>query len=164
MSYKNPSLSRIYVAVGIIMLVVIGDQVSKTWILHGLMSPPRVVSVLPFIDFVLTWNSGVGFGLLKTHSFWGTAALILMTFGISVGLGIWVWRTTDKLLLVSLSLIIGGAVGNLIDRVQFGAVLDFIYVHIYFFDYHFPAFNVADSMITIGAMVLLLDEWRKGKK
>lgn len=160
----NPSLSRICLALGIIVLVVIADQVSKTWILHGLMSPPRVVSLLPFLDFVLTWNSGVGFGFLKTDSFWGTAALILMTFGISLGLGIWVWRTTNKWLLVSLSLIIGGAIGNLIDRVKFGAVLDFIYVHVYFFEYHFPAFNVADSMITIGAIVLLLDEWRKGKK
>lgn len=74
------------------------------------------------------------------------------------------WRTTDKILLVGLSLIIGGAVGNIIDRVWFGAVLDFIYVHIYFFEYHFPAFNVADSMITVGAVVLILDELSKGKK
>ena len=91
-------------------------------------------------------------------------ALILLALGISTGLGAWIWRTTDKLLLVSLSMIIGGAIGNIIDRLRFGAVLDFIYVHVYIFGYHFPAFNVADSAITVGVCLLILESYVRKKK
>jgi signal peptidase II len=158
------SFVRLFYSVGIILFVIAADQASKAWILYDLMSPPSILPVFPFLDIVLTWNTGVGFGLLKAHSLWGSIALILLATSISIVLAIWLWRTHDKLLLLSLSMIIGGAIGNTIDRLRFGAVLDFIYVHVYIFNYHFPAFNIADSAITVGAAILLLEGYVRNKK
>jgi signal peptidase II len=160
---KKDSLIRITIACLITLTVIALDQASKTWVLYDLMNPPKVIPVLPFLDLVLTWNTGVGFGLFKAHSFWGAFALISMAASISLALAIWLWRTTDKLLLLGLSLIIGGAIGNIIDRLQYGAVLDFIYVHVYIGNYHFPAFNVADSAITVGVGILLLESFMRKK-
>lgn len=157
-------MKRLLQASLIVLLVIALDQISKAWILYDLMNPPRVIPIFPFLDFVLTWNRGVGFGLLKAQSLWGTMALIALALGISAGLGAWIWRTTDKLLLISLSMIIGGAIGNIIDRLRFGAVLDFIYVHVYIFNYHFPAFNIADSAITVGVCLLILESFVRKKK
>lgn len=148
----------------IAVLVIALDQASKAWILYDLMNPPTVIKIFPFLDFVLAWNKGVGFGFLKAHSFWGTFGLIAMALAIVVSLGIWIWRTTDKLLLFSLSIIIGGAIGNIIDRLRFGAVVDFIYIPVYIFDYHFPAFNIADSAITVGVCLLILESYVRKKK
>jgi signal peptidase II len=156
--------ARLLCASLIALVIVALDQASKAWILYDLMNPPTVINVLPFLDFVLTWNKGIGFGLLKAHSWWETLALIAMALGISIGLGIGIWRTTDKFLLFSLSIIIGGAIGNIIDRLRFGAVVDFIYVHVYIFNYHFPAFNVADSAITVGVCLLILESFIRKKK
>ncbi|MBA3813296.1 MAG: signal peptidase II [Alphaproteobacteria bacterium] len=147
------------------LLVIVLDQASKAWILYDLMNPPTVIKVFPFLEFVLAWNKGVGFGLFKAHSIWGTIGLIIIALAISISLGIWIWRTTDKLLLVSLSMVIGGAIGNIIDRLRFdGAVVDFIYVPVYIFGYHFPAFNVADSAITVGVGLLILESYVRKKK
>lgn len=157
-------MTRLLQASLIVLLIIALDQASKAWIFYDLMNPPTVIHIFPFLDFVLTWNKGVGFGFLKAHSTWGTLALITLALGISAGLGTWIWRTTDKLLLVSLSMIIGGAIGNIIDRLRFGAVLDFIYVHVYIFNYHFPAFNVADSAITVGVCFLILESYVRKKK
>ncbi len=156
--------TRLFYAFLIILLVVAADQASKAWILYDIMNPPSILPLFPFLDIVLTWNPGVGFGLFKAHSLWGSIALIFLAVSISIGLAIWLWRTHDKLLLLSLSMIIGGAIGNTIDRLRFGAVLDFIYVHVYIFGYHFPAFNIADSAITVGAAILLLEGYVRNKK
>jgi len=164
MILHQASFVRLFYSFGIILFVVTADQASKAWILYDLMSPPSILPVFPFLDIVLTWNTGVGFGLLKAHSLWGSIALILLATSISIVLAIWLWRTHDKLLLLSLSMIIGGAIGNTIDRLRFGAVLDFIYVHVYIFNYHFPAFNIADSAITVGAAILLLEGYVRNKK
>lgn len=157
-------MTRLFQATLIALLVIVLDQASKAWIFYDLMNPPTVINVFPFLDFVLAWNKGVGFGLLKAHSPWGRMFLITLALGISMGLGAWIWRTTDKLLLISLSMIIGGAIGNIIDRLRFGAVLDFIYIHVYISEYHFPAFNVADSAITVGVCLLILESYVRKKK
>lgn len=156
--------ARLICAALIALVVIALDQASKAWILYDLMNPPTTIKVLPFLDFVLAWNKGVGFGFLKAHSLWGTLGLIGMALVIIVSLGIWISRTTDKLLLFSLSIIIGGAIGNIIDRLRFGAVVDFIYVPVYIFNYHFPAFNVADSAITVGVCLLILESYVRKKK
>lgn len=156
-------MTRLFYAFLIALCIIALDQGSKAWILYDLMNPPIPVQVFPFLDIILTWNKGVGFGFLKAHSLWGTFGLIVMALGISTALGIWIWRTTDKLLLISLSMIIGGALGNIIDRLRFGAVVDFIYVHVYIFGYHFPAFNVADSAITVGVCLLILESYVRKK-
>lgn len=157
-------MTRLFHAFLIALIVIILDQASKAWILYDLMNPPTVIPIFPFLDIVLAWNKGVGFGFLQAKTLWGMLGLVGMAFGISTCLGIWLWRTTDKLLLVSLSLIIGGAIGNIIDRLRFSAVIDFIYVHVYIFGYHFPAFNVADSAITVGAGLLFLESYMRKKK
>jgi signal peptidase II len=158
-------MTRLLQASLIALFIIALDQASKAWILYDLMNPPTVIKVFPFLDFVLAWNKGVGFGFLKAHSFWGTLGLIVIALAISVGLGVWIWRTTDKLMLWSLSIIIGGAIGNIIDRLRFeGAVVDFIYVPVYIFGYHFPAFNVADSAITVGVCLLILESYVRKKK
>lgn len=154
---------RILYAFLLVLFVIGVDQISKAWVLYDLMNPPSVISVFSFLDIVLAWNKGIGFGLLKAHSVWGMFGLIIMAIGISTVLGIWLWRTTDKFLLISLSMIIGGAIGNIIDRLRFGAVVDFIYVHVYIFGYHFPAFNIADSAITIGVCLLFLENYVRKK-
>ncbi|MBY0501859.1 MAG: signal peptidase II [Alphaproteobacteria bacterium] len=153
---------RLVYAFFIVILVIIMDQVSKAWILD-VMNPPSTIPVLPFLDIVLTWNKGIGFGLFQAHTLLGKIILIGLALGISAALGIWLWRTTDKLLLISLSIIIGGAIGNIIDRLRFGAVVDFIYVHVYILGYHFPAFNVADSAITVGVCLLLIESYVRKK-
>ena len=154
---------RLLCALLIIVGVVIFDQVSKIWILYDLMNPPTVIPIFPFLDIVLTWNKGVGFGFLQAHGQWGTFGLIVMAIGISVALGMWLWRTTDKLSLMGLSMVIGGAIGNIIDRLLYGAVVDFIYVHVYIWKYHFPAFNIADSAISIGVCLLLIENYMRKK-
>ncbi|MBS0271954.1 MAG: signal peptidase II [Proteobacteria bacterium] len=156
-------MKRLIWALGIILVVIALDQSSKAWILYDFMNPPRVVPVLPFLDIVLTWNKGVGFGFLKANNFWGIFGLVFLALAISTTLGVWLWRTTDKLLLISLSMIIGGAIGNIIDRLRFGAVVDFIYVHVYILGYRFPAFNVADSAITVGVGLLLIESYVRKK-
>lgn len=157
-------MSRLLTATLIALLVITLDQASKAWIFYDLMNPPTVISIFPFLDLVLAWNKGVGFGFLKAHSTGGIAILIALAIGISTALGVWISRTTDKWLLISLSMIIGGAIGNIIDRLRFGAVLDFIYVHVYIFGHHFPAFNVADSAITVGVGLLILENFVRKKK
>ena len=147
------------IALGVIIL----DQATKAWILYDLMNPPTTITLLPFLDIVLAWNKGVGFGLLKAHSFWGTAALVTLALGISTFLGVWIWKTADKFHLISFSMIIGGAIGNVIDRLRFGAVVDFIYVHVYILGYHFPAFNVADSAISVGVCLLFVENFMRKK-
>jgi signal peptidase II len=156
-------MKRLSYAFLIALSIIIFDQASKVWILD-LMNPPTVMPVLPFLDIILTWNKGVGFGLLKANTLWGTFGLIFLALTISTVLGVWLWRTTDKLLLISLSLIIGGAIGNIIDRLRFGAVVDFIYVHVYIWGYHFPAFNVADSAITVGVGLLFIENYVRKKQ
>lgn len=157
-------MNRLLIASFIAVFIIGLDQISKAWILYDLMNPPSVISVLPFLDIVLTWNKGVGFGFLQAHTLIGTLGLVTLALVIIITLGIWLWRTTDQLLLISLSMIIAGALGNIIDRLRFGAVVDFIYVHVYILGYHFPAFNVADSAITVGVCLLLLENYVRKKK
>jgi signal peptidase II len=119
------------------------------------MQPPRVIPITPFFNLVLGWNRGVSFGLFNTDSAINDWLLPVITAGIAFSLVVWLYRAERRRVAVGLALIVGGAVGNLIDRLRFGAVADFLDVHV--FGWHWPAFNVADSGITIGAMVILAD-------
>jgi signal peptidase II len=136
-------------------LVIVLDQASKWWILERIMLPPRVIEVTPFFNLVLTWNRGVSFGLFNTDSPLNAWLLPLVALVILAMLLVWLARADRGILAHGLGLIIGGAIGNLIDRVRFGAVADFLDVHVW--GYHWPAFNVADSAITIGVVVLIFD-------
>lgn len=131
------------------------DQATKWLILEQVMRPPRVIELTPFFNIVLVWNRGVSFGMLNDAGSWGRWLLAGLALAILVALVVWLTRATDRLLAAGIGLVIGGAVGNVIDRIRFGAVVDFLDFHAG--TAHWPAFNVADSAITIGVGLLLYD-------
>lgn len=147
--------ARRLTSLAIAALVVLADQLSKWWILTIVMVPPRLIEVTPFLNLVLVWNRGISFGLLNTDSPWNAIVLTAIAVVISLFLLGWLWRTERWPLLVAIGLVVGGAIGNAIDRIRFGAVCDFVDVHA--FGYHWPAFNVADAAITVGAALFIAD-------
>ncbi|HSY46030.1 MAG TPA: signal peptidase II [Steroidobacteraceae bacterium] len=143
--------------------VIVADQLVKAWIIHHLTLFERV-RVLPVLDIILTYNSGAAFSFLAGASGWQRWAFVLLALGVSVVLIAWLRRLsarTHALLACGLALIVGGALGNMLDRLTLARVVDFIHVH--WGAAYFPAFNLADSAITIGAGVLLLDAWREAR-
>ena len=139
---------------GIAATVAVADQVVKWWAMDALMAAAQAIEVLPFFNLVMVWNRGISFGMF------GGGALppwLLAAFAgaIAVGLGIWLARVETRLLAVGIGLVIGGALGNIVDRLRFGAVADFLDFHVA--GYHWPAFNLADAAITIGVVLLLID-------
>lgn len=140
---------------GLAVVVIALDQVSKWWIVTVVMNPPRVIPITPFFNLVLGFNPGVSFGLFGSDSEIGRWLLTGLAVAIAGALAIWLWRVEKPWLAGALGLIIGGAFGNVIDRVTIGAVVDFL--DFYAGGYHWPAFNVADMGITCGAAVLIWD-------
>jgi signal peptidase II len=146
-------------ALALAAAVVVADQAIKAWILTGL-NLPQLVSLEVMGPFYLTmvWNPGVSFGFLQAeHDVvrWGLAAFSII---VALMLALWVRRTERPLFAVAVGLVMGGAVGNVIDRIRFGAVVDFVDVSRVYFPW---VFNVADSAITIGICLLLLDMLRQ---
>ena len=137
----------------------IADQLSKNLLLYGLdfriLGPAARIAVLPFFDLVMVWNRGVSYGLFPAGSFAGTILLIVLSLVAVAALSWWLVKCERMLLGVGLGLVIGGALGNVIDRAIYGAVADFF--HFYAFGHDWYVFNVADAAITVGVMVLLLD-------
>ena len=131
------------------------DQVTKWWILASVMDPPSVINVTPFFNVVLVWNRGISFGMFSNESMAGVWILSLLALIIVGFLFNWLRKAESKRVAVSLGLIIGGALGNVIDRAVHSAVLDFL--DFYIGSVRWPAFNAADSFITVGAILLILD-------
>jgi signal peptidase II len=131
------------------------DQVTKWWIVFTIMRPPRIIEITPFFNLVMGWNYGISFGFLNSVPALGLWLLPMVAVVITAALGVWLYRTDRLRPALALGLIIGGALGNLVDRLRFGAVADFLDFHAW--GYHWPAFNAADSAITVGAVVLILD-------
>jgi signal peptidase II len=135
------------------------DQTTKFLLLYifgfRLMLPGDAVSVLPFFNLVMTWNPGVSYGLFPASGPLGTAVLVLFSLSAVAGLGWWLWHATRRSLSIGLGLIIGGALGNLVDRLVYGKVADFFHFHALGYDWY--VFNVADAAITFGVMALLYD-------
>lgn len=155
----GPALTRLgLTAYGLAALVLALDQLSKYWVLDVLRLPERgSVEVLPFVSLTMVWNRGVSFGLLSAEVDWARWGLVAFSSVIALVLALWARRVRRPWLAVALGLVIGGAIGNLIDRVRFGAVADFLN----FSDLYFPwVFNVADSAISVGVALLLLDSLR----
>ena len=140
-------------------VIVVLDQVTKLWALDALFDPPRRITLLPVLDLVPVWNSGVSFGMFSDGG--ETMRYVLTGFAaaVSVALVVWLSRVNERLVAGGLALIIGGAVGNVIDRLRFGAVVDFVLPH--WQGWAWPAFNLADTAITFGVVLLLLDGFRK---
>jgi len=133
-------------------LIIAADQFTKWLVMVEIMNPPRVIPVVPLLNIVMAWNTGVSFSMLRGTGPWLLSALALT---VSLGLLIWLGRLTHRLPGYAVGFIIGGAIGNVIDRLRFGAVFDFI--DFYVGDWHWPAFNLADSAIFVGVVLLLFD-------
>ncbi len=134
--------------------VVAADQASKWLMLTVVMDPPRVITVTPFFNLVLGWNRGISFGLLGG----GAVAqwlLVVVAVAIAGGLVLWLRRVRRPWFAAAIGLVIGGAVGNVVDRVLHEAVVDFLDFHLG--GYHWPAFNLADTAISVGVALIVID-------
>jgi len=150
----RPASLRLGLAAALVLLA--ADQAVKWWILEVVRLPEvGRVYVLPFLNLTMVWNRGVTFGLLQGEAWWHPYALAAIASVVAVLLVVWLARAENRLVSLALGLVLGGAVGNVIDRMRFGAVVDFIDVHAY--GWHWYVFNVADSAIVIGVGLLLAD-------
>lgn len=138
------------IGLGCALTVLACDQLSKALALAALPDA-EPVKVLPVFNLTLAFNDGVSFGLLGGLAPWGT--LVALSCGIVAILIIWLWRTHDPRTGSGLGLMIGGALGNVLDRLRHGAVTDFIDLHLA--GYHWPAFNLADVGVVCGAALLV---------
>lgn len=175
---------RLYVQAALMSaIIIIADQISKWAVLEfiirkglvdadimvrpeaamgffsWLMSAPErlplySLPVLPFFNITMVWNDGVSFGLLASEGDMGKYLLIVLALAISLFLGFLISRSESRFEALAMAAVIGGAIGNIIDRLRFGAVADFLDFHI--LGYHFPVFNIADSAISIGIAFLLI--------
>ena len=151
-------LTRFGVIVALIVCAI--DQASKLWLLNVFDLANRgLVHITPFLTFVLTWNTGISYGLFPQESDLGR--YILLALKIAAVLVLWVWlaRAELKLTALALALIIGGAIGNAIDRLAYGAVVDFVLFHITTKSFNFVwyVFNLADAAIVAGVIGLLYE-------
>ncbi len=145
-------------AVGALMAVLVlgADQASKDWILYGLNLPALgSVAVLPVLNLTMVWNRGVTFGLLGDFGAAGHVVLAGVALVVVAALAVWLHRAERLAVALALGAIAGGAVGNVLDRVRYGAVVDFIHAHA--FGYSWYVFNLADAAIVCGVAVLVLD-------
>jgi signal peptidase II len=142
-------------------VTVVLDQLTKLWLLFGFDIAHRSVRVTPFFDLVLELNTGISFGWLQFDNQAGQVALMLVKVAAVVALAIWMARSTTLLATVALGLIIGGAIGNAIDRLAYGAVVDFALFHVKIGEntYNWYVFNVADVAIVAGVAALLYDSF-----
>ena len=148
---KPPALGGV-----VALAVVLIDQVVKAGVLAYSAGPDIDPTPLtPFLDLALRWNRGISFSLLARDSALGQIALVALTLAVTGLLTVWLFRSGSALPAVGLGLIIGGALGNAIDRVAHGAVVDYLDLHA--FGRHFFVFNVADAAINIGVALLILD-------
>jgi lipoprotein signal peptidase len=153
---------RGFMPLGVIagLIVLVADQLSKWWILNGIDLPDlRQVVLLPVLNLTMVWNRGVTFGMLNGLGNWGHVLLTVLALGVVVALGFWLRRAESKTVAVAIGSIAGGAIGNVIDRVRFGAVVDFIHAHVEtrWGDYSWYVFNVADAAIVCGVAALIIE-------
>ncbi len=144
-----------WIGLGLAGLVLMVDQATKWWVINVIMNPPQVIPVTPFFNLVMGWNRGISFGLMNRESALSDWILPLVAVIIVAVLSVWLWRNDRIVVAVAIGLVIGGALGNVIDRLRFGAVADFLDFHAA--GIHWPAFNVADTGITVGAVMLVLE-------
>src|SRR5450755_1841388 len=135
------------------------DQSTKLLLLYAFgfrsMLPGESVPILPFFNLVMTWNPGISYGLFPATGPVGTAFLALFSLAAVAGLSWWLWHAERRALTIGLGLVIGGALGNLVDRLVYGKVADFFHFHAFGYDWY--VFNVADAAITFGVIALLYD-------
>jgi signal peptidase II len=145
---------RLRLGLAVAVLVALADQAAKWW-MAGLLLPRggRAVELLPFLRLVEVWNRGMSFGLFNEAG--ASWAFVVVAALVSAALLWWLSLPGRGLTALGIGLVLGGALGNVVDRLRFGAVFDFLDFHVA--GWHWPAFNLADSAITVGVVLLLLD-------
>lgn len=142
----------------IALITLVLDQATKLYTLYVYDLPMKEpVELNPFVNLIVVWNRGISYGLFQQDGDLGRWVLIIVSIIAAIGLSFWIRRTSAKLLAVSLGLIVGGAIGNVIDRLRYGAVFDFIQFHVGSWDWY--VFNVADAAIVAGVIGLLYDSF-----
>ena len=149
-------------ALPILAAVAIADQASKWAVLDALAQPPRMIEVTGFFNLVLTLNTGVSFGLFGGGSAWKPWLLSAVAIAVVTALFVWLKRQPEPLLAVAVGLVAGGAIGNTVDRLRFGGVVDFLDFHLG--GWHWYAFNLADTAVVVGVGLLLLDSLFQGHR
>jgi len=157
---KHGALAWLWLAAGVIAL----DQFTK-WVVVRSFDLYEVATLLPVLDLTRLHNTGAAFSMLADASGWQRWFFMTLGIGVSAAITLWLRRidpARQTLLPAGLSLVMGGALGNVVDRVWHGHVIDFIHVH--WQQHYFPAFNVADSAITLGAAFLVIDALLEGRR
>jgi signal peptidase II len=148
-----------FLGLSVALLALAADQGSKFALLYGAgfksMEPGDSVPVLPFFNLVMVWNPGISYGLFPASGGAGTALLLLLTLALVGFLGWWLWDSKSPVVAIGCGLIIGGGLGNAVDRLLYGKVADFL--HFYGFGYEWYVFNIADAAVTLGAAVFIYD-------
>lgn len=174
-SRQRPSANIVVFGFAVALIVFAADQATKLWILNGLdldraCPPPgpcqraaegSIPIIDPIFNLTMVWNRGVSFGLFAADSWWQRGVLIAVSLIISALLAYWMFSATRRLQALAFGLIIGGAIGNVLDRFFYGAVADFLDFSGMYFPY---VFNIADAGISVGVAVLLLDLVLNGDK
>jgi lipoprotein signal peptidase len=138
------------------VVVLAADQASKWWILDVVQLPAvGQIVLLPVLNLTMVWNRGVTFGLLTNFGHWSYLLLAAIALAVVAGLVVWLRRAESRLVATALGVIVGGALSNIIDRLRFGAVVDFIHAHLGAWSWY--VFNLADAAIVCGVVVLVLD-------
>ena len=154
---RQPSNSRFATWMSVAVLVVIADQVTK-WAIVEWVALYEKIPVNSFINLTHQRNTGAAFSFLADAGGWQRWFFITLASAVSVIIAVWLWRIRTErqaLLAAGLALVLGGAIGNLVDRIMLGYVTDFIQV--WFGNWAFPSFNVADAGISVGAALLIID-------
>jgi signal peptidase II len=154
------SLARLGLATAV--ATALADQAIKLWLLFVFDLAHRgQVRVTPFFDLVLVWNKGISYGFFQQRGPYGQWVLLALTAVAVVLMWVWLTRSTSRIMVLSLGLIIGGAIGNAIDRIAYGAVADFVLLHLTTasFSFKWYVFNLADAAIVAGVSGLLYDSF-----
>lgn len=148
-------LKWLWLSLAVLML----DQATKLWVAAS-MRLYESIEVMPFFRLTYVHNQGAAFSFLSEAGGWQRWFFVLLTVGVGIGIAVWLSRlpAAARLQAAALALILGGAMGNLIDRLAYGYVIDFL--DVYYESWHWPAFNVADSAITLGVALMLIDSFR----
>lgn len=145
------------------LLIIVLDQSTKILAL-SFLAPYEPVSLLPIFNLTLAFNPGAAFSFLGDAGGWQRWFFIALAMMVSVALLVWLRKTakSNKVLVIGLLAVLGGALGNVIDRIAYQHVVDFLDFHWHF--WHYPTFNIADIAITLGALLLVWDAWRSDRK
>ncbi|HUZ67067.1 MAG TPA: signal peptidase II [Beijerinckiaceae bacterium] len=154
MSRVNPRL----IGVAAAACALLADQASKYWLLDIFgIAARQPVRITPFFDLVMAWNQGISYSLFTTRTTQGRWILIAATLAATAALAFWMWRAREQMTCLALGLVVGGALGNALDRWVHGAVADFFYFHVGKFSWY--VFNLADCAIVAGVGLLLYESF-----